>query len=162
MPACKDGVIYLTRIRKIQISSRREKMKRLLWIVIVGFLFSIFSFGPTLGQAQKVPKKTPELLAQGKKLYEQNCSICHGPKGDGKGQLGAALKPAPSDFTKPLKQWPNTKGDLQKIFDVISKGIPNSAMVKWDQLSAEERWASVYYVVNFSTLTKTAPKKKTK
>jgi high-affinity iron transporter len=137
-------------------------MKSLLWIIVSGFFLFFSSFDQTLGQSPKPPKKTPELLAKGKKLYEQNCVTCHGPKGDGKGQLGAALKPAPSDFAQPLKKWPNTKGDLQKIFDVISKGIPNSAMVKWDQLSEQERWALVYYMVNFSTSTKTAPTKKTK
>ena len=73
-------------------------MKNLLWIIVLGFFFLFSSFDRTLGQSPKPPKKTPELLAQGKKLYEQNCVTCHGPKGDGKGQLGAALKPAPSDF----------------------------------------------------------------
>jgi len=131
-------------------------MKRVLWIIIVGCLFSLFSFGPALGQAQKVPKKSPELLAQGKKLYDQNCVTCHGPKGDGKGQLGAALKPPPSDFTKPLKQWPYSKGDLKKVFEAITKGIPNTSMVKWDQFSEQERWALVYIVEGFAA----PPKKK--
>src|SRR4030043_489175 len=95
--------------------------------------------GQVLGQAQKPPKKTPELLTQGKKIYDQNCVTCHGPKGDGKGQLGAALKPAPSDFTKPLKEWPYTKGDSKKVFEVIARGLPNSSLVKWDQLPEQER-----------------------
>ncbi len=30
---------------------------------------------------KKPPQKTPELLSQGKKLYEQNCVPCHGLKG---------------------------------------------------------------------------------
>ena len=134
-------------------------MKRVLWIIIVGCLFSLFSFGPALGQAQKVPKKSPELLAQGKKLYDQNCVTCHGTKGDGKGQLGAALKPAPSDFTKPFNQWAFGKGDLKNVFDVITKGIPNSSMVKWDHLPEQERWALVYFTVDFAS-TKVPAKKK--
>jgi mono/diheme cytochrome c family protein len=121
------------------------------------FLFS--SFDQTLGQSSKPPKKTPELLAKGKKLYEQNCTTCHGPKGDGKGQLGTALKPAPTNFIQPLKEWPITKGTTSKVFDVITKGIPNSSMVKWDQLSVEERWALVYTVTGFSA---PIPSKKTK
>ena len=103
-----------------------------------------------------LPKKTPELLNQGKKLYEQNCVTCHGSKGDGKGQLGAALKPPPSDFTKPFKQWPYSKGDLKKVFEAITKGIPNTSMVKWDQFSEQERWALVYIVEGFAA----PPKKK--
>jgi mono/diheme cytochrome c family protein len=157
----KDGVIYLNRIRKIQISARRERMGKILQVIVAGS-FLLFLLGTAFAKDPTPPKKTPELLTKGKKLYEQNCSTCHGSKGDGKGQLGAALKPVPSDFAEPLKKWPKTKGDLQKIFDVISKGIPNSAMVKWDHLSVEERWALVYYVVNFATPTKTAPKKKVK
>jgi high-affinity iron transporter len=137
-------------------------MKRQAVMILLGTIFLFSLIGQALGQASKPPKKTPELIAQGKKLYELNCVACHGSKGDGKGQLGAALKPAPSDFAEPLKKWPNTKGDSQKIFGVISKGIPNSAMVKWDQLSEQERWALVYYVANFSAPAKSTPTKKTK
>ena len=125
-------------------------MEKTLRVILTGPLL-LFLLGSALAKDPTPPKKTPELLAKGKKLYEQNCSTCHGPKGDGKGQLGAALKPTPSDFAKPLKQWPNTKGDLQKLFNVISKGIPNSAMVKWDHLSVEERWSMVYYVAGFAS-----------
>ncbi len=39
---------------------------------------------------------------------------------------------------------------MSKIFDVITKGIPNTSMVKWDQLSEQERWALVYTVVEFA------------
>ena len=135
-------------------------MKKLVG-VIVGCFFLLSSFNTVLGQATKVPKKSPELLSQGKKLYEQNCATCHGLKGDGKGQLGVSLKPPPSDFTKPFNQWAFGKGDLTKVFDVTTKGIPNTSMVKWDQLSEQERWALVYYVVGFVAPPK-APTKKAK
>jgi len=130
-------------------------MKRLLWVVLLGSFFLFSSLGQSLSQSAP-PKKTPELLAQGKKLYEQNCVTCHGPKGDGKGQLGAALKPPPRDFNIPFKQWTHSKGDLKKVFEVITKGIPNTSMVKWDQLSEQERWAMVYYTIEFAA----PPKKK--
>ena len=132
-------------------------MKKLSGISIVVSLFLFFSLSPALAAA---PKKTPELLGQGKKLFEQNCSTCHGSNGDGKGPAGAALKPSPSDFTKPLKDWPNTKGDPNKIFEVISKGIPGSAMVKWDQFSEQERWGLTYTVMDFSASSKAPAKKK--
>ncbi len=136
-----------------------NKMKRLLLISVIGSLFLFYSLNTALVQTPKPPRKTPELLNQGKKLYEQNCTACHGPKGDGKGQLGGTLKPAPTNFTLPIKQWPITKGDMSIIFDVITKGIPNTSMVKWDQLSEQERWALVYTVVEFSG-PKAIPKKK--
>jgi mono/diheme cytochrome c family protein len=131
-------------------------MKRLIWIIILSFFCFFSSLGQSLGQSKVPPKKTPELLTQGKKLYEQNCVTCHGPKGDGKGPAGTLLKPPPRDFNRPLSQWTYSKGDLKKVFDVITKGIPNTSMVKWDQLSEQERWALVYTVVEFAA----PPKKK--
>ena len=136
-------------------------MRRSLWVMIIGLFVLLSFFGTSFGQ-KKPPKRTAELLGQGRNLYEQNCLPCHGQKGDGKGALSATLKPAPSDFAAPLNKWPNTKGDPQKIFDVISKGIPNSAMVKWDHLSEQERWALVYAVSEFATPAKAAPPAKKK
>lgn len=135
-------------------------MQKLLPISIAVSLLFFSLLGTVLGKDPAPPQKTPELLSQGKKLYEQNCSPCHGPKGDGKGPAGTVLKPPPSDFANPLKDWPNTKGDLNKIFGVISKGIPNSAMVKWDQLPEKDRWALAYTVMEFSASSKQPPKKK--
>ena len=133
--------------------------KFFLIFIILSFCFSS-SFLVTLAKDPAPPKKTPELLAEGKKLFEQNCSLCHGPKGDGTGPAGTALKPPPNDFTKPLKDWPTTKGDPNKIFEVISKGIPGSAMIKWDQFPDQERWALVYRVIDFSAPSNTPAKKK--
>ena len=122
-----------------------------LMFVMIGCLSLFVAFGIAFSQAGKAPpKKTPELLVLGKKLYEQNCSPCHAPKGDGKGPLGSALKPPPRDFNIPFNQWTYSKGDLKKVFEVISKGIPNTAMVKWDHLSEQERWGMTYYVVEFA------------
>ncbi len=122
-------------------------MKRRIGIVI-GALFLLTTIA--LAASPAPPRKTPELLKEGKKVFEQVCASCHGSRGDGKGPAGAALNPPPTDFQKPLKQWPNTKGDPGKIFEVISKGIPNSAMVAWTQYSEKQRWALVYAVMGFS------------
>ncbi len=136
-------------------------MGKILWLIIAGSLL-LFLLGTAFAKDPTPPKKTPELLSQGKKIYEQTCSPCHGPKGDGKGPAGAVLKPAPTDFTKPSKEWPNTKGDPGKIFEVISKGIPNSGMVAWSQYSEKERWALTYTVTEFTPRPEPGPAKKAK
>ena len=134
-------------------------MGKILRVAVVVSLL-LFLLGTALAKDPSPPKKTPELLSQGKKLYEQNCLTCHGPKGDGKGPAGVLLKPPPRDFNMPLNQWTHSKGDLKKVFDVISKGVPNTGMVSWAHLSEQDRWALVYYVEGFAT--PKAPAKKTK
>ncbi len=133
----------------IQQTYQEAKMKWTVGMLICLSLL-LYPLHPLLAQVSKPPKKSPELLTMGKKLYDQYCSTCHGPKGDGKGPVGAALKPPPRDLNIPLKQWTYAKGDLKKVFEVISKGIPNTSMVKWDQLSEQERWALTYYVAEFA------------
>ena len=115
--------------------------------------FSFFFTTIGLAANPTPPKKTPELLKEGKKVFEQVSACCHGSKGDGKGPAGAALTPQSTDFQKPLKEWPHTKGDPQKVFEVISKGIPNSAMIAWTEYSDRQRWALVYTAMAFSSST---------
>ena len=134
-------------------------MRKVLWLTVIGSLL-LFLLGAALAKDPSPPMKTPELLSQGRKIFEQACASCHGSKGDGKGPAGAALTPRPTNFQKPLKDWPNTKGDLNKIYDVISKGIPNSAVAAWTQYSDSERWALAYTVREFAA--KSAPPKKSK
>jgi hypothetical protein len=86
-------------------------------------------------------------LNKGKKIFEQTCSPATAAKTERPGRR--VLKP-PTNFTLPLKNWPYTRGDLQKIFEVITKGIPNSSMVAWTQYSEQERWALAYITMEFA------------
>ncbi len=120
-----------------------------LWAIVIGsyFILSLVFMNPALGQ--KIPKKTPELLSQGKAIFEKACIFCHGANGNGKGPLSTNLTTPPADFTKPFNQWKNTKGDPKKIFDTIANGVPGTAMAKF-HYSDEERWALAYTVIDFS------------
>ena len=45
------------------------------------------------------PKMEPDqLLAQGRQVYDQNCAVCHGATGDGKGEAAPFLLPKPRSF----------------------------------------------------------------
>jgi mono/diheme cytochrome c family protein len=74
-------------------------------IVLLPAILMLSSCATIQELLEKPSPKTPELLAQGKKLYENNCVQCHGPNGDGKGWKAAELKKKPRDFTLPFDQW---------------------------------------------------------
>lgn len=57
-------------------------------------------------------------VAKGKALYEERCILCHGPKGDGKGQGAIALNPKPADYTK-KKFWEDP--DIEKKVAQVTK-----------------------------------------
>lgn len=85
-----------------------------------------------------------ELLARGKKLYEQNCAACHGAEGKGDGPAGASLNPRPRDFTR-QDGWKNGVR-LTEIFKTLKEGIKGTSMASYDYLSAKDRMALVHLV----------------
>lgn len=90
---------------------------------------------------------TPERIEQGRLIYSQRCSTCHGEDGRGKGP-GVADQTLP-DFTDSAFMAGRTQTDL---FNAIGNGqgagqaMPAFANV----LSEEERWALADYVRTFS------------
>ena len=64
-------------------------------------------------------------------------------RGGGDGSAAAKLDPRPRNFsTEPFKQG----SSVRQIFDTLGKGVPGTAMVKFTNLSEEERWALAWYV----------------
>lgn len=86
----------------------------------------------------------PEALARGRELFASTCAACHGPLGRGDGPAGASLNPPPRDFTR-AAGWKNGTS-LGAIFGTLSEGIPGTAMVAYDTLSPEDRFAVAHAV----------------
>lgn len=97
----------------------------------------------------------PTGLSQGRTLYEQECSVCHGVEGDGKGPLATALFPRPRNFTMGLFRYRSTAtGQLptdQDLYRSISRGLPGTAMPAWGQFFRREEIEGVIaYLKHFS------------
>lgn len=92
----------------------------------------------------KFTKPTPELLAQGKTLYAQQCATCHGPGGQGDGPAAAALNPKPRNFHV-TDGWKNGRS-LAEIFKTLTEGIPGTPMPPFSGLSPADRFALAHYV----------------
>lgn len=73
---------------------------------------------PATTQANPV-KPTPESQAHAKKIWNYDCSMCHGEKGDGKGDVADQMKLTMRDYTKPESLKDMTDG---QIFDIIKNG----------------------------------------
>lgn len=73
-------------------------------------------------------KDKTETLASSKALYRQNCAVCHGITGNGKGLGGRGLTPPPANFTDP-EFWKNKTDSF--LTHVISNGI--GEMPAWSE-----------------------------
>lgn len=103
------------------------------------------------------PEAFAERLADGRKIYYQNCFYCHGDLMAGDGMFAHALNPIPTNF-----QDPGTIAMLREafLFWRISKGAPGlpdeggpwqSAMPAWESfLTEEEMWNVTLFLYHFT------------
>lgn len=109
---------------------------------------------------QPKPAVTDEFRAQGKTLYIQRCSFCHGLLGDGNGPAAAYMDPRPRDFTLGTFKFRTTQsGELptdEDLFRTISRGLNGTAMQAFDSdrikngLSEQQRWAVITHIKTFA------------
>src|SRR5262245_30716479 len=88
--------------------------------------------------------RAEESATNGKLLFDRHCAACHGEKGDGNGVAARFLYPKPRDFTKPsfrLVTTTNLKPSDDDLKNVISRGMPGSAMFPFAHLDPKEREA---------------------
>lgn len=87
-------------------------------------------------------------LEEGKSLYVNMCSHCHGYEGQGDGSIIKLQKfPAPPSYSKGTSSRGGAMKDLTdgKIFHTITYGVNLMGPHKY-QLTPEERWKIVMYV----------------
>ena len=93
---------------------------------------------------------TPVSMGNGKKIYENNCSVCHGPKGHGDGPMASQFDPSPAVLSNP-KLTGDANTSAYDNFEVINVGIANTGMMAWaDVLAENEIWDVTYYLRTFS------------
>ena len=94
-------------------------------------------------------KPTAQSQAQAKKMYGYDCTICHGEKGDGKGEIAAEQKPPLKDWTDPAALQGMTDGE---IFYIIQNG-KGTMTGEGARLKADDVWNMVVLVRSFAKKT---------
>ena len=91
---------------------------------------------------------------QGRYVYERNCIVCHGARGDGKGELSPTLVPSPRSFREGMFKFRSTPaGKLPTDDDLrrtITGGLSGTAMGMFNQLNGDDVDAVIAYVKSFS------------
>jgi mono/diheme cytochrome c family protein len=91
-------------------------------------------------------KSSPEGLAAARKIYGYDCAMCHGPKGDGKGDIVDSMKLTMHDWRDAASLEGKTDGE---IFFIITKG-KGKMMGEGDRLPETMRWNMVNLVRSYS------------
>src|SRR5450631_623411 len=91
-------------------------------------------------------KPNAESQAKARKMYGYDCAMCHGDKGDGKGDLVADMKLSLKDYTDPAALKDMTNGE---IFYVIKNG-KGKMTGEGDRAKADDLWNMVVLVRSFA------------
>lgn len=99
----------------------------------------------------KIMDRTPvtptgESLSNGKALFLENCAVCHGNKGDGKGPAAAGMNPPPANFLEIAHSNMYRPGDK---FWIITNGSIETGMPGFSQdINSVGRWHIVNYILS--------------
>ena len=91
---------------------------------------------------------------EGKYIFERNCVVCHGPRGDGAGEMAPSLNPRPRSFREGMFKFRTTPfGALTTEDDLrhtIQNGLSGTAMGMFSQLTDSDISSVIEYVKSFS------------
>jgi len=87
-------------------------------------------------------KSSAEGLAEARKVFSYDCEMCHGAKGDGKGDVVESMKLTMHDWREPATLAKMTDGE---IFYIITKG-KGKMMAEGDRVPEILRWNLVNLV----------------
>lgn len=95
-----------------------------------------------LAGIEAAPRAWPD-LQKGAKLFQTQCTACHGTTGQGDGLAGINLVPKPANFHDPelIKE-----SSPYKFFNTIRLGVPGTGMVAFSGLSDEEIWSLAFFI----------------
>lgn len=98
---------------------------------------------PTPGMKNPFVKPNPESQAKAKRLYSQDCAMCHGDNGDGKTDLASSMEMKLGDWTDP-KTLANTQDS--DMFNAIRNGKGKMPAEAEGRAGNKEVWHLILYI----------------
>ena len=138
---------------KLKLSKSKKKTQFVFMSIFAMVLLSFTMIQQTKWEAPASASKIKNPIANdaasvasGKKLYKNNCAVCHGNKGKGDGMAGGSLNPRPANFWKEAFQ-KQTDG---AIYWKTTQG--KGSMPKYKaSLTDNQRWDIVNYMRTFKS-----------
>ncbi|GJL73753.1 MAG: hypothetical protein NMNS01_29520 [Nitrosomonas sp.] len=143
--------VFLTACAAIRLGRiKKWNLKRLIFIPLALMITSLaIALPPIAIEAypetyQKTPVPYDAVsIANGEKLYRENCVACHGPQGKGNGILSRTLSTLLPDMLMEPHVEAHTAGDL---YHWITFGMEDTDMPGYaDKLTEEDRWDLVNF-----------------
>ena len=138
---------------------RRAAVGRVLVVILCVLGAGLLRAGDK-GEEPEPPKnpafKRPDFgkYYEGRYVFERYCIVCHGPDGDGKGEMSPQLPVKPRSFLQGFFKYRSTPpGKLPTDDDLrrtVTGGITGTAMGMFTMLTAQEVEAVIEYVKFFS------------
>jgi mono/diheme cytochrome c family protein len=91
---------------------------------------------------------SPAARERGRELFQANCALCHGVRGDGHGQRREGLDVPPRDFTDP--DW-RRRTSPRHVFFAIREGLAGTPMPAWKSLSERDAWDLTAFLFSIQT-----------
>lgn len=79
-------------------------------------------------------------LFDGEKLYNANCVVCHGIRGDGKGPRAYFVFPKPRNFNDPN---PKATYSRSHLFNATAEGVLGTEMPAWDKVLTNQQLVDI-------------------
>ncbi|MCC7460559.1 MAG: c-type cytochrome, partial [Proteobacteria bacterium] len=83
----------------------------------------------------KAPSNYIPNVSNGEKLYQSNCSVCHGAKGMGETATGKAMKKKPAIIGDPKVL---NRLSPEKVYALVTKGVTDQGMPSYSHLTEKE------------------------
>lgn len=90
-------------------------------------------------------------VVEGKKLFAELCSGCHGADGGGRSAVSAFFEKPPANLSGGIMMWRSTKAPLPSyddLYTTLTNGLPGAGMPSFAHLSESRRASLVAYLAS--------------